>query len=271
MIRGLLEKTVREVWLATLLFAFALFGAMSLLTFVLPKVQEGIGDIFARLPFVKTIVAVLVGTEVSGEITAQLMQSILWVHPVVLAIIWAHAITFCTRVPAGEIDRGTIDLLLGLPVSRRAVYGSETIVWLVSGAGVLLVGACGHWTTAPAIPMAMRPPVRLVFYVLTNLYCVYLAVGGMAFLISALSDRRGPAIGIVFGLVLVSFLLNFLAPLWETAKHAAVVSVVHYYQPAEILRTAAFPWRNVAVLCGIALVSWFAGAIAFLRRDVCTL
>ena len=32
MIRGLLEKTVREVWLGTILFAFALCAAMGMLT-----------------------------------------------------------------------------------------------------------------------------------------------------------------------------------------------------------------------------------------------
>src|SRR5688572_6278691 len=110
---------------------------MSLLTFVLPRVQEGINDVLLRLPFVKSLIAALLGIDVEGELTAQLMQSILWVHPVVLALIWAHEIILCTRVPAGEIDRGTVDLLLGLPVSRFKVYVAETLVWLMSGVVVL--------------------------------------------------------------------------------------------------------------------------------------
>ncbi len=270
MMRGLLEKTLREVWLTTLLFGVALCAAMSLLTFVLPKVQEGMGEMFTNLPFMKTLIAALVGTEISGEITARLMQSILWVHPVVLALLWTHDIIFCTRLPAAEIDRGTIDLLLGLPVSRAAVYGAETIVWLFSGAFVLSLGACGHWLTVPAIPVELRPPPRVAIYVLVNLFGVYLAVGGFAFLVSSLSDRRGIAMGTIFGLVLASFLLNFLAPFWPLAKQAAVASVMHYYQPAEILRSETFPWLNLTILCVGATVSWLAGAIVFLRRDVCT-
>ena len=270
MIRGLLEKTVREVWLGTILFGFALCAAMGMLTFVLPKAQEGMGEMFAKMPFMKNLIGALVGTEISGEITARLMQSILWVHPVVLALLWAHDITFCTRIPAAEIDRGTIDLLLGLPVSRRGVYGAETIVWILSGAFILLVGACGHWLTVPAIPVELRPPPRIALYVLVNLFAVYLAVGGLAFLISSLSDRRGIAIGTIFGLVLTSFLLNFLAPFWPLAKQASVTSVMHYYQPAEILRSETFPWWNVTVLCSCATISWLAGGIVFLRRDVCT-
>ena len=107
-------------------------------------------------------------------------------------------------------------------------------------------------------------------YVLVNLFGVYLAVGGVAFLVSSLSDRRGIAMGTIFGLVLASFLLNFLAPFWPLAKQAAVASVMHYYQPAEILRSESFPWLNLTVLCVAATASWLAGAIVFLRRDVCT-
>lgn len=270
MIRGLLEKTIREVWLGTLLFGMALCAAMCMLTYVLPKAQEGMSEMFAKMPFMKNLIAALVGTEITGEITARLMQSILWVHPVVLALLWAHDIVFCTRVPVAEIDRGTIDLLLGLPVSRGAVYRAETIVWLLSGAIIVFLGACGHWLTIPAIPAEMRPPSRATIYVLMNLFGVYLAVGGLAFLISSLSDRRGIAIGTIFGIVISSFLLNFLAPFWPLAKKVSVASVMHYYQPAEILRSETFPWQNLTVLCLSAAACWLAAGIIFSRRDVCT-
>jgi hypothetical protein len=116
----------------------------------------------------------------------------------------------------------------------------------------------------------MRPPPRAVLYILVNLFSVYLAVGGVSFLVSALSDRRGIAVGIIFGLVVTSFLLNFLAPFWPLAKQAAVASVMHYYEPAEILRSETFPWLNLTVLCVGAAAAWLAGGIVFLRRDVCT-
>jgi len=45
--------------------------------------------------------------------------------------------------------------------------------------------------------------------VMANFFGVYLAVGGIAFLVSALSDRRGRAMAVVFAIVLASFLLNF--------------------------------------------------------------
>ena len=127
MMRGLLLKTWHEVWLMTLLFGLALLTVIALLTFVYPQFQEELIEIIDRLPFIRPMITSMLGSDVGDKLNAQNLQAILWVHPIVLTLLWAHAIVFCTRLPAGEIDRGTIDVLLGLPVSRRTVYYSEAI------------------------------------------------------------------------------------------------------------------------------------------------
>jgi len=271
MIRGLIAKTIREVWLATLLFGIGLSLVMALLTYILPQIQEGITEVFAMLPFVKTLVQAILGIDVGDDLTAQMIQAILWVHPVVLALVWAHEIVFCTRVPAGEIDRGTIDVLLGLPVSRRAVYLCESLMWLASGAFVLLLGALGHLAASPSMPAEMRLEISRIVLVMINFGCVYVAVGGIAFFVSALSDRRGRAIGIVFAIVLASFLLNFLAQFWEPAQQVAFMSVMDYYRPAQILRTGRLPMDDVVTLLVVGSAAWLAGREVFARRSICTL
>lgn len=267
---GLFAKTIRETWLATLLFAVALALIMALLTFILPQIQEGLTTVLSQLPFVKTLLSALLGSEAGDEITARTMQAFLWVHPTVLAIVWAHEIVFCTRIPAGEIDRGTIDVLLGLPVSRRAVYVVESAVWLTSGALILAFGFAGHLTTAPGMPAEMRPELSRVVLVMLNLFCVYVSVGGTAYLVSALSDRRGRAMAVVFALLLASFLLNFLAQFWEPAGQVAFLSVMDYYRPAEILRSGVFPTSDVTVLLVTGGVAWLLGSEVMARRSICT-
>ena len=271
MIRGLFAKTIRETWLATLLFGGGLLLAMALLTHVLPQVQQGLDTVFTEMPFVRMLVNALLGADLGKEITSQVMQAILWVHPVVLALVWAHEIVFCTRVPAGEIDRGTIDILLGLPVSRRTVYFCETAIWLLSGAIVLALGLAGHLLRAPGMPVEMRPAMSRIVLVMINFYCVYIAVGGVTFLVSAFSDRRGRAVAIVFTIVLASFLVNFLARFWEPAGQIAFLSVMEYYQPANTLRTGAFATGNVITLLVVGGVTWLIGGEVFARRSICTL
>lgn len=268
--RGLFTKTFHELWLPTLLFGVALCAVKMLLTYILPQIHEALGDVLHKLPIAKTFLTVLLGTALGNEISARTMQAFLWVHPVVLALIWAHEINLCTRIPAGEIDRGTIDVLLSLPVSRRAVYYSETIAWLTTGVFVLSLGLAGHLIAAPTMPAQLRPELPRAMLVMTNLYCVYIAVGGIAFLISALSDRRGRAIAAIFAVLLASFLLNFIANFWPPARHIAFLSILEYYQPAQILQHAALPVRDLTVLLAVGVVTWLLGGEVLARRSICT-
>jgi ABC-type transport system involved in multi-copper enzyme maturation permease subunit len=270
MIRGLVSKTLHEVWLMTMLFGCALLAIMALLTYVLPQFQEGMSEVLDQIPFAKAFVSALLGTELGDEINARTMQVLLWVHPTVLALLWAHAIVFCTRMPAGEIDRGTIDVLLGLPASRRAVYFCEVAVWLVAGLFVLVMGLLGHRLMSPAIPAEMRPTLTDVLPVITNLYCVYAAVGGIALLVSALCNHRGRAVAVAFAIVVASFLLTFVAQFWEPAKRIAFVSVMEYYRPAEILLSGAFPTRDVATLLSVGGAALLVGGEVVARRSICT-
>ena len=73
--RGMLLKILHEVWLPTLLFGLGLFLINALLTHVLPQVMQGMGEIFAQFPFVKSLITALLGTEVGDEITAHTMQA----------------------------------------------------------------------------------------------------------------------------------------------------------------------------------------------------
>ncbi|MCZ6837461.1 MAG: ABC transporter permease subunit [Planctomycetota bacterium] len=263
-------KIFREAWLATLLFSIAFLIVEILLNMILPLLLEQMGDMLDRLPFIKDFLGALLGIELEGEITAQIMQAFVWVHPVVLTLLWAHEIIFCTRFPAGEIDRGTIDILLGLPVSRRQVYFAHTIGWLASGLVIFGFGTIGYTLGSIDMPTENRPAFMSIIRVLMNLFCVYIAVGGLAFLCSSMCERRGKAIAIIFGLVLCSFLINFLAQFWPPAEPFAVLSVLNYYQPAIILKSGSLVFGDIAILLAVGVVGWTLGLEITARRSICT-
>lgn len=268
--RGVLAKILYETRWPVVLFSIGLFIVMGLLTSLLPKVLGDIDHVFRRLPFVKSMVTVLLGMDPGNRLSPQMMQAFLWVHPTVLSLIWAHELMYCSRLPAGEIDRGTIDFLLGLPISRWKLYCSETIGWLASGLVILLVGYLGHYVASGSLEPYMLPGRRATAYVMANLFAMYLAVGGFAFLVSACSDRRGRAISVVFAVLLFSFLLNFLAQFWEPAKPFSFLGVLEYYRPALIIQSRSFPLRDASTLVVLAAICWVAGGVIFQRRSICT-
>jgi ABC-type transport system involved in multi-copper enzyme maturation permease subunit len=213
--RSLLLKIFWETRWPVLLFGLGLALVMGLLTALLPRVLGDIHLVFEKLPFVKPLITALLGVDPGKQLTAAMSQAFLWVHPTVLSLIWAHEVMYCTRMPASEIDRGTIDFLLGLPISRWQLFVAESVGWLVSGLFVLGCGFLGHWIVEQVAKTEMRPAWSSTIYVMINLLSVYLAVGSFSFLVSALSDRRNRAIGVIFAVLLFSFLINFVAQFWD--------------------------------------------------------
>jgi ABC-type Na+ efflux pump permease subunit len=263
--RGLLSKIVAEVLWPVLWFCLGLFVIMGLL-----KVLGNIHEVFDNMPMVKPLITALLGVDPGNQISSQLSQAFLWTHPTLLTLLWAHELMYCSRMPAGEIDRGTADFLLCQPVTRLQIFLAESIGWLVSGAVILGCGCAGHLIASAFVHPEMRLPLRSALLVLGNLAAVYLAVGGMAFLLSACSDRRGRAVGIVFAVLLLSFLLNFLAQFQEWAKSISWLSIMEYYRPAIVIQSGQFPWSDVLNLLRLAVITWTIALLVFHRRSICT-
>ena len=268
--RALVLKSLRETWVAILLFAFGVAAVETLFAAVLPTFGDEISGMWRQLGFVQNILESLLGAELGESMTIDTMASIAWVHPILLVLIWAHEINFCTRLPAGEIDRATIDVVMGLPVSRRRLFLCESLVWALSGAVVVLFALLGCFLGNLFIPAEDRPDFGRLLIVLVNLFAMYATVGSLALLVSSLSDRRGRAVAVAFGIVIFSFLLNFLAQFWEPARSLSFVGLLNYYQPLVILRDATWPIRDLIVLLTCSLVLWVTGGVIFSRRDICT-
>jgi len=260
---------MRETWVTTLVFGLGLMAIEALLAYVLATFQNEVSGFFLNVAFVRRLLETLVGVELGDRSGEHLFLVLPWVHPVVLLVVWAHEITFCARLPAGEIDRGTVDLLLGLPVSRTRLYLCESLAWTFSGVVLLLLAMLGNRLGTLASPDGAFPDSLRRLAVLINLYGLYLAIGGFAFLKSSLSDRRGRAVGAVFVFVVASFLLNFVAQ-WKPAESVRFLGVLNYYRPFVILRGGGWPLGDIAILFVTGVVAWGAGAIVFRRRDICT-
>ncbi len=274
---GLLLKSLREVWLSTLLLGAAVGAIEAVFAYVLPTYFSEFAGQLIQIPFFQTVLKALLGIDMGDLAGPDAFTAMAWVHPVVLALVWAHAIVLCTRMPAGEIDRGTIDVLFGLPVSRWQAYRSDLAVLVAAGLAVLAMALLGNFIGSLWLEAERRPDAGGRLVVVANLFCLYLAVGGLTCLVSSLSTRRGRAVAIVFALLLGSFLLNFLAQLWGPAEHLSFLSLLKYYRPFPLLQVAAAgsegggPLVDMAVLLAIAALCWTAGGLCLARRDISTL
>ncbi len=268
--RGLLRKTIRETRLMILLLAVALFLMEAVLSWILPNFQQQIGQQWLQIEFIQNVISALLGSDLGGQLSPAGFQSIAWVHPVALSLVFTHELVFCSRMPAGEIDRGTIDFLLGLPVSRWQAYFTESIVWLAGGAVIIGCGLLGRLAFQALEPTGEPLEIGRLLIVIANFYLLHCAVGGFSYFVSSLSDRRGRAIGIIFAVVLASFLLQFLTQFWEPARSLAFLGILNYYQPLPILTQGTWPIANMFTLSTVGACFWVAGGMVIARRDIRT-
>lgn len=268
--RGLFEKTWRETFWGTVAFAIGFGAAEGLLAYAIPTVILPYAEEFLKMEFLQPFLVGLLGERVEGAFEKNNVIALAWVDPVVYAIVWAHAIWFCSRVPAGEIDRGTMDVLLGLPVSRFRLYLAETVGLVVGGLFVVVFGLFGNWIATWLLDGGFEGVARMTIRMATNLYFMNLAVAGVVFAASAISDRRGGAVGLSLFVVITSFLISFLSQLWWPFQHVRWLSVLRYYKPLEIVRFDAWPVSDMVTLGLVGAAFWGAGAIVFIRRDIRT-
>lgn len=225
-------------------------------------------EAFLNLPFVNTLIRALTGSDVAEVLNRQSLAAFPFIHPVILALGWTNVVAMATRSLVGEIETGTGDLLLSLPLTRWRIYASVT-AWLLVACPLL---ACAAWCGA-TIGLAtgdLRDTANgwSLRYIVLNETAMLLAVGGLAVLISALSVRRGRAMACAFGILLSSFLLNVLAAFWPAAERIAYAGILHYYRPYVIIREGGPNIPDLAVLVAVAVVTWTAGGIVFARRDI---
>lgn len=267
---GLLLKSLRESWFVTVICAVGVLLMEIVFTRVIPTFPKEMLSQMLQLNFFQHIFRSFLGADIDIQLGPHVMIAMAWVHPVMLSMVFAQCITHFTAMPALEIERGTIDPLLGQPISRWSLFGAQALVGLAGGAllvACVLVGfLIGNLVNAPED----RPTIGEMLITAVNLFAVYIAVAGFAGLIAACTNRRGRAVAATFAVVLASFLFNSLEQFWPMAKTFSFISVLNYYRPATVFRNGAWPTANILALVGVGLAFWTAGGIVFSTRDIRT-
>lgn len=221
-----------------------------------------------EIEWISRLIRGLAGADFSEMVNTTAMGGFAFVHPVILAITWSFIVVVATRVLAGEIDQGTADLLLALPVSRWSVYTSVSACVFLSCLAMTLCTWLGVWIGNETADLTEPLIVWQLRHVAANQCAMLMAVAGLSMLIGATGSRRGHSVGLIFGILVTSFLLNWLAMFWERAQMLAHFAVLHYFQPFAVVRDGRYPAGDIAVLLAVAAVTWTIGGFVFARKDI---
>lgn len=263
-------KTVRDLISALVLCGLGLIAFNVVFVWAMLNMGPELLDFVSKIPFIAKIFEIAMGIKVSGQVSINTLFSVSFTHAVVLALTWSVIISATTRSTVGEIEWGTADLLLTLPVNRLEVFVSTTLAWLQAAVVLSLCPIAGIWLGTQIFET--KEPVELYRYIAPsiNFLCLNLAVGGISSLVGCIANRRGPAVGTLVGVLITSVVLTFLEPFLEWVKQIRFLSLLSYFRPVDIVRTGEWPIQSMIVLLTTGLACWVIGAVIFCRKNIPT-
>jgi beta-exotoxin I transport system permease protein len=190
-----------------------------------------------------------------------------YIHPIAIVLIAIFAIGFTTTAVAGERQRGTLEVILARPVSRRSLYATELVAALVF-IGLTLLGAIVGTLVGSVISGAYGELAieRLPLLWLNGLL-LWGAIAAISLAASVAFDRLTPALGITLAIVVISYFLEILGSLWPDAKGLQPFSLFHYLAAREIL-AGTVDLFGLGLLTVVAAAAIVVALVVFPRRDL---
>jgi ABC-2 type transport system permease protein len=215
----------------------------------------------------------MMGSE-GAEVTTGMIEVLFWIHPFIWLPVVVWAISRGSLAVAGELERGTMDLILSRPV-RRSTYLLSQVATGVVGllllvtmlvAGNLLATRVHGVEGAPSAMELSRPALNMAALG----FCIF----GATLFFSAFDIVRWRSIMIASTLTIASyaaFIVATTVPVlrdtpWETWLRRC--SIFTAFNPVDAIGRAIELGRNLAILGGIGGIGVVLALFVFGRRDL---
>jgi ABC-2 type transport system permease protein len=190
-----------------------------------------------------------------------------YVHPIAIILVSVFAIGFAASAVAGERQRGTLEVLLARPVSRRVVYLTLLAAALLFVGLVLAAASIGTIAGSAIAGVLDELALERLPMLWLNGMLLWGTFAAIALAASVSFDRLTPAIGVMVAIVIVMYFLDILGSLWPDAKGLQPYSLFHYLTARDILAGTVDPiaFGLLAVVGALAIAY---AIVEFPRRDL---
>jgi len=190
-----------------------------------------------------------------------------FIHPFAVALNMVFAVGFAGAAIAGERQRGTLEVLLARPISRRGLYLTAAVATALFVAITVAAQTLGTLLGAAVTGRVDELGAGNLPFLWANTGLLYGAFAAVALGASVSFDRLTPALGLALAVVLVSYFLEAVGSLWPDADFLRDYSLFHYLDARRDLMglpdTTAF-----AILGGVLIVAVVYALVVFPRRDL---
>ncbi len=167
---------------------------------------------------------------------------------------------------AGEIEKGTIEILLSQPVSRLKIFLGRYL------AGFVMLILFTIFSIFAAIPICQAYNIDFSahnFMTLALLGFMFgLSIYSIGMFFSSIFSDKGKVFFLSGGLLVVMYVLNILSAIKESLMDLKYASFFYYFNPQKALVYNQIDNWSYFVFIGVAVILTVLGAIWFSRRDI---
>ncbi len=189
--------------------------------------------------------------------------SIVW--PIILIIL---VLAYASSAIAGEVEKGTIELLLAQPISRLKIFFAKYFSGLVIIAAFILL------SNFSVVPFSFLHNVdfRLQNYLAISIlgFLFAFAIYGICIMLSSFSSSKGKPMAVTGGLLIIMYALNVFSAFQESVENLKYASFFHYYDFAAAAIHNQLDALNIAVFLAVGIITAIIAAFIFVKRDIAT-
>ena len=195
-----------------------------------------------------------------------------FVDPVVVLAATVWGITRGSDAVSGQLERGTMEMVLAAPVRRVAVFVTQALATTAAAALLCAVLFLAVWTAIAFGPWAGKVDPLRFLPAAANVFGLMVCMAGISAGVSAADSYRWRTVGILCGFYVFSILAKLVGRLSKPLWWVGYLSFLNAYEPQRLVGDAAESWRLLAeydaVLIGVGVVAYAIGAVLFARRDL---
>lgn len=173
------------------------------------------------------------------------------------------AIRSATRATVGAEERGHLDTLLSLPLSRRILVFGSVAVTAILVAAVLAVMAAMTWIAGTVAGTGISSAALLAGF--GNVWPLAMAFAGLATLVAGVSSRPAVVTALATGTLVAMYVIDLAGKLSEAIEPLRAITAFRYYGSAI---QEGFDASHATGLTLVAIGLTTVGALLFDRRDL---
>jgi ABC-2 type transport system permease protein len=190
-----------------------------------------------------------------------------YAHPIAIILLSIFAVGFTTSAVAGERQRGTLEVVLARPLSRRTLYVTLLAATLLFIGIVLAAASLGTLIGSTVVGVIDELQVERLPMLWLNGMLLWTAIAAIGLAASVSFDRLTPALGVTVAVTLVSYFLEILGSLWPDAAGLQPYSLFHHLTARDILN-GTVDVGGLGILAAVAAIFIAIALVVFPRRDL---